>query len=115
MDLSERKKAQVEQIKELSRLYGIEILAHYYQRREVKFFADFVGGTRDILRRVSLGSKNAVVICGVSFMAESARRLRPELPIILPREDASCPYSEGSGKDLVLKLKKKYPEYFIVA
>ncbi|MDR2611465.1 MAG: quinolinate synthase NadA [Deltaproteobacteria bacterium] len=106
---SERKRDQIRRILELRDALNAEILAHYYQRAEVKALADLVGGSRAILRRAAVSRAGALVICGVDFMAAAAARLRPDLPVLVPRPDASCPYSAAAGPVLVREARALAP------
>ncbi|MDR3154762.1 MAG: quinolinate synthase NadA [Deltaproteobacteria bacterium] len=113
--LSERKKIQVRRIMELKEILGAEILAHYYQRSEVKGLSDFVGGSRSILRRAAVSRARALIVCGVDFMAAAAARLRPDLPVIAPRQDAGCPYSRAAGPELAREARLRDPGLILAA
>ncbi|MDR2459645.1 MAG: quinolinate synthase NadA [Deltaproteobacteria bacterium] len=115
MTLSARKKAQRQKIEELADAMGVEILAHFYQREEVKDLAHFVGGSRSILERAKVSKANALVICGVSFVSDIAMGIRPDIPVLVPRADASCPYSESLAPETITKVRKLYPEAIIAA
>jgi len=68
------------------------ILGHFYQRDEVVQFADFVGDSYQ-LARAAMGKPQAeaIVFCGVHFMAETADILSgPEQAVILPNLAAGC-------------------------
>ncbi|MDR1395051.1 MAG: quinolinate synthase NadA [Deltaproteobacteria bacterium] len=113
--LTEKKKAQTARIRELLDLTGAEMAAHYYQRPEIKAAADYVGGSRDIFRKISQTRALTVVLCGVSFMAETIARLRPELNVLVPRRDASCPYSETVTPRTIWEIRKNDPRALIIA
>ncbi|NLT25374.1 MAG: quinolinate synthase NadA, partial [Microbacteriaceae bacterium] len=68
------------------------ILGHFYQRDEVVRHADYVGDSFQ-LANAALEHPNAeaIVFCGVHFMAETADILsRPEQAVILPNLAAGC-------------------------
>ncbi|MDR1084742.1 MAG: quinolinate synthase NadA [Deltaproteobacteria bacterium] len=112
---SEKKKLQMAKIQDLADSLEVEILAHFYQRPEIKAVADFVGGSRGIFRRLKKSKAQTIVLCGVDFMAETISSLRPELNILIPRHDAACPYSETVSPRTVWEIRRDDPKAFIVA
>jgi quinolinate synthase len=113
--LSARKAAQSQRILELSEAFEAEILAHYYMRKEVRDLAHMVGGTRSILKRVMDTKAKALVICAVGFISDTARALRPDVSILVPRNDALCPFSEMADLRLLKTLREREPDSHISA
>ncbi|PRA10470.1 quinolinate synthase [Arthrobacter sp. MYb211] len=68
------------------------VLGHFYQRDEVVQYADFVGDSFQLANAALTRDKaEAIVFCGVHFMAETADILsRPEQAVILPNLAAGC-------------------------
>jgi quinolinate synthase len=68
------------------------ILGHHYQRESVIEFADFRGDSFKLSQLAARqDSAEAIVFCGVHFMAESADILRqPHQTVILPDLKAGC-------------------------
>src|SRR5438552_13612235 len=68
------------------------ILGHHYQRESVIEFADFRGDSLKLAQlAASRATAEAIVFCGVHFMAESADVLRqPHQTVILPDLKAGC-------------------------
>ena len=68
------------------------ILGHHYQRDEVIRFADHRGDSLHLARQCQQHPEaEAIVFCGVHFMAESADILRaPHQQVILPDLNAGC-------------------------
>ncbi|MEB4615750.1 quinolinate synthase NadA [Leucobacter sp. M11] len=68
------------------------ILGHFYQRDEVVQYADFVGDSFQLARAATTRpDAEAIVFCGVHFMAETADILSgPEQAVILPNLAAGC-------------------------
>ena len=68
------------------------ILGHHYQRDEVIKFADYTGDSFKLASAIGKHPQaDAIVFCGVHFMAESADILAmPHQRIILPDLAAGC-------------------------
>ncbi|WP_417373066.1 quinolinate synthase NadA [Glutamicibacter protophormiae] len=68
------------------------ILGHFYQRDEVVKYADFVGDSFQLANAALTRDKaEAIVFCGVHFMAETADILsRDDQAVILPNLAAGC-------------------------
>ncbi|MGH9541259.1 MAG: quinolinate synthase NadA [Terriglobales bacterium] len=68
------------------------ILGHHYQRDEVIRFADYRGDSLHLARRCRQHPEaEAIIFCGVHFMAESADVLcAPHQQVILPDLNAGC-------------------------
>ena len=54
------------------------IMAHYYQSLEVQEIADAVGDSFALAKQAQNASQEIIIVCGVRFMAESAKILNPE-------------------------------------
>ena len=90
------------------------ILAHYYQTMDIHEIADHVCDSFEMARRAYEADEELLIICGVQFMAESAKILNPNKTVLLPSPDAGCPMADMIGPDDVLKLRLKYPDAAVV-
>jgi len=81
----------------------VVILGHFYQRDEVVRYADFVGDSFQLARAARTRPKaEAIVFCGVHFMAETADMLsRPDQAVILPNLAAGCSMADMADEDSV--------------
>ena len=114
--MNEKKRAQLDRVRELAARQGVEILAHFYQRAEVKAAADFVGGLYEVVdRALAAGAGRRVLLCGASFMAEAVRTRRPRAEVLTPRDDLSCPLAEAVSLSEVLDSRRRFPEAKLVA
>jgi quinolinate synthase len=81
----------------------VVVLGHFYQRDEVVKYADFVGDSFQLANAAqSRPDVEAIVFCGVHFMAETADILaRPGQSVILPNLAAGCSMADMADIDSV--------------
>lgn len=113
--MDDKKKAQMEKIRQLAAAAAVEILAHYYQRDEVKKAADFVGGSGEIVTRAFESAATAVLICGPSYLMGEITQRGGLKKILIPRADLACPLSDAVTLDEVMAAKAAHPGALIVA
>ena len=91
------------------------IIAHNYQRPEVQDIADVTGDSLELARIASDTEADVIVVCGVSFMAESAAILCPDKKVLLPEKDAGCSLADTIDAPALRKFKEKHPDIPVVA
>jgi quinolinate synthase len=81
----------------------VVMLGHFYQRDEVLQYADFVGDSFQLAKAALERPKaEAIVFCGVHFMAETADILsRSDQAVILPNLAAGCSMADMADIDSV--------------
>ena len=81
----------------------VVVLGHFYQREEVVTHADYVGDSFQLANAaLEHPEAEAIVFCGVHFMAETADLLsRPEQAVILPNLAAGCSMADMASIDEV--------------
>ncbi|EPD83962.1 MAG: quinolinate synthetase [Microbacterium sp. 69-7] len=81
----------------------VVVLGHFYQREEVVTHADYVGDSFQLANAaLEHPDADAIVFCGVHFMAETADLLsRPEQAVILPNLAAGCSMADMASIDEV--------------
>jgi quinolinate synthase len=81
----------------------VVLLGHFYQRDEVVQYADFIGDSFQLAQAArSKPRAEAIVFCGVHFMAETADMLsRPDQAVILPNLAAGCSMADMADIDSV--------------
>ena len=98
-----------DEVKTLARERGAVILAHNYQVPEVQDVADYVGDSLGLSRQAAATGEDAIVFCGVHFMAETAKILSPEKTVLIPDLRAGCSLASSiTGADVRL-IKQRYP------
>jgi quinolinate synthase len=83
------------EILRLKRERNAILLAHYYQESEIQDLADVVGDSLALARAAQKVDADVIVFCGVHFMAETAKILNPELPVVVPDLAAGCSLADG--------------------
>jgi quinolinate synthase len=81
----------------------VVVLGHFYQRDEVVQYADFVGDSFQLANAAKAKPEaEAIVFCGVHFMAETADILAaPSQSVILPNLAAGCSMADMADIDSV--------------
>ena len=86
------------------------VLAHNYQTPEIFHgIADIAADSLALAVEAEKTNADIIVLCGVHFMAETAKLMNPNKKVLLPDMGAGCSLASSiSGKD-VRMLKEKYP------
>jgi quinolinate synthase len=90
------------------------ILGHFYQRDEVIQYADFVGDSFQLANAaLTRPDAEAIVFCGVHFMAETAVILSsPGQAVILPNLAAGCSMADMADTDSVAECWEQLEELY---
>ncbi|WP_394280050.1 quinolinate synthase NadA [Microbacterium sp.] len=92
----------------------VVVLGHFYQREEVVVHADYVGDSFQLANAaLEHPDAEAIVFCGVHFMAETADLLsRPEQAVILPNLAAGCSMADMADIDQVEECWEQLAEVY---
>ncbi|WP_026555329.1 quinolinate synthase NadA [Arthrobacter sp. 35W] len=92
----------------------VVVLGHFYQRDEVLEYADFVGDSFQLANAAKTRPEaEAIVFCGVHFMAETADMLSgPEQAVILPNLAAGCSMADMADEASVQACWEQLTELY---
>ena len=96
-------------ILELKRERSAIILAHYYQESEIQDLADVVGDSLALAQAAQQADCDVIAFCGVHFMAETAKILNPDKPVVVPDLDAGCSLADGCPADAFRDFIDQHP------
>ena len=100
----------IHKINKLKKEKNAVVLAHNYQTPEIFYgIADIAADSLALAVEAEKTSADIIVMCGVHFMAETAKLMNPNKKVLLPDMGAGCSLASSiTGKD-VRMLKEKYP------
>ena len=106
----------IEKINKLKKEKNAVILAHNYQTPEIYHgVSDIAADSLALAVEAAKTSADKIVLCGVHFMAETAKLMSPEKRVFIPDMKAGCSLSESlTGEDVRL-LKRQYPGVPVVS
>jgi quinolinate synthase len=102
------------EVRELAAERRAVILAHNYQLPEVQDVAHYVGDSLGLSRRAAAADGEAIVFCGVHFMAETASILCPEKTVLIPDLDAGCSLAASIDAEQLAAWREQYPAGVVV-
>ena len=105
----------VEQIRQLCKEKNAIIMAHYYQRPDVQDVADFVGDSLALAQVAAKTDADIIVMCGVHFMAETAKILCPDKKVLIPAPEAGCSLADSCKAEDLAAWKAMHPDHMVVS
>jgi quinolinate synthase len=105
----------VSAINRLKRERNAVILAHNYQVPEIFYtVADIVGDSLALAMQAARTDADVIVLCGVHFMAETAKLVNPGKTVLVPDLKAGCSLAESITPADVRLLRERYPDTPVV-
>ncbi|MBW8782447.1 MAG: quinolinate synthase NadA [Verrucomicrobia bacterium] len=104
-----------EEILALKRERNAVILAHNYQIEAIQQVADYVGDSLGLSYQAQAAQADAILFCGVHFMAETAKIVNPGRTVLLPDLEAGCSLSDSCPAERLAAYKAANPDVYVVA
>ncbi len=106
----------IEAINRLKLQRGAVIMAHSYQSPEIFHgVADVTGDSLALAQAAADCDAEIIVLCGVHFMAESAKILAPHKTVLIPDLEAGCSLAASITADDVRALRAQHPGVPVVS
>ena len=94
------------------------VVSHYYVDPLIQEITEktdgFVGDSLEMAKFGNRCKSENLIVCGVKFMAETAKILSPEKSIFVPTLESTCSLDLGCPADELKELKNKHPERELV-
>jgi quinolinate synthase len=104
-----------DEVRHLARERHAVILAHNYQVPEVQDVADFVGDSLGLAIEAAGTDAPVIALCGVYFMAETAKILNPERTVLIPDVTAGCSLADSITVEQLREWKAQHPGAVVVS
>jgi quinolinate synthase len=91
------------------------VLAHNYQRREIQEVADYVGDSLGLSYAAQKAKGEAILFCGVHFMAETAKIVNPQKKVLMPDLNAGCSLADSCPAEKLASYLQANPGLYVVS
>ncbi|MBV9132463.1 MAG: quinolinate synthase NadA [Chloroflexi bacterium] len=115
LDAPAATRALQEEVRALARQHQAVILAHNYQVPAVQDVADFVGDSLGLAIEARKTDAPVIVMCGVYFMAETAKILNPSRTVLIPDPTAGCSLADSITLRDLRRWKADHPGAVVVS
>jgi len=100
----------IHKINMLKKQKNAVVLAHNYQTPEIfHAVADIAADSLALAVEAKKTDADIIILCGVHFMAETAKLMNPNKKVLLPDMGAGCSLASSITAKDVRMLKEKYP------
>jgi quinolinate synthase len=100
----------IDAIHALKRKRGAVVMAHSYQSPEIFHgVADVTGDSLALAQAAARCEAGLIVLCGVHFMAETAKLLAPGKTVLIPDPEAGCSLASSITAADVRALRERHP------
>ncbi|MCM1310041.1 MAG: quinolinate synthase NadA [Bacteroides sp.] len=105
----------IEKIKNLKEKHNAVIMAHYYTLPEIQDIADYIGDSLALAQIAAKVKQPVIVLCGVNFMADTAKILCPDKTVLLPDLEAGCSLADSCPAQEFEKFINEHPGYTVIS
>jgi len=91
------------------------IMAHFYQRDEIQEIADYIGDSLALAQYAAKTDAPIIMMCGVHFMAETAKILCPDRKVLIPDINAGCSLADSCPASALAEMKRKHPDHLVIS
>ncbi|MGH8074584.1 MAG: quinolinate synthase NadA [Lysobacter sp.] len=106
----------IDAINALKKRRGAVVMAHSYQSPEIFHgVADITGDSLALAQAAADCDSDLIVLCGVHFMAESAKILAPDKTVLIPDLEAGCSLASSINAADVRALRLRHPGVPVVS
>ncbi len=106
--------ALIDEIRALRAQRHAVILAHNYQVGPIQDLADYVGDSLGLAQAAARTDAQVIVMCGVYFMAETAKILCPDRIVLIPDVNAGCSLADAITPEQLRAWKAEHPGAVVV-
>jgi quinolinate synthase len=103
------------EVKQLAAARNAVIMAHNYQVPEIQDVAHFVGDSLGLAIEATKTTAPVIVLCGVYFMAETAKILNPSRTVLIPDRTAGCSLADSITVEQLREWKAQNPGAVVVS
>lgn len=111
-------RSEAEYIEAINRLRSERravIMAHYYQREEIQRIADYIGDSLALAQLAAGTEADVIVLCGVNFMAETAKILCPDKIVLCPAPEAGCSLADSCPAPDFEAFIRQHPGHTVIS
>lgn len=108
-------KEYAETIAALKKERNAVVMAHYYQRAEIQEVADYIGDSLALAQQAAKTDADVIVMCGVHFMAETAKILCPHKIVVEPAPEAGCSLADSCDPVAFRAFIEEHPGHTVIS
>lgn len=114
-ETNQTQQQHLQAIEKLRKQRNAVIMAHYYQRPEIQNIADYIGDSLALAQLAAKTTADVIVLCGVNFMAETAKILCPDKTVLIPDPQAGCSLADSCPPEEFEKFIRQHPDHTVIS